>query len=63
MRHTLSVRRTIYRGVAGWSLSGTPAGTTYRLSIFFEHESAARRTFRHFADDPTYVTSPKDFEP
>lgn len=63
MRHSLAVRRFTYRGDVGWKLSGSPAGSHHRLSMFFEHEAAARRTFRHFVDNPNYVTTTEDFNP
>lgn len=59
----MSVRKCTYRDIAGWTLSGSPRGSNHRLSIFFEHESAARRTFERFVDDPTYVMTTEDFEP
>jgi len=63
-RHTLAVRPFTYRGEKGWKLSGSPAGRRhYRVSMFFEHEGAARRTFKRLVEDPDYETTSKDFEP
>lgn len=63
MRHSMSVRRCTYRGVQGWQLVGRRAGSGFSMSCFFEHESAARRTFRRMVDDPSYEFTLRDFEP
>jgi hypothetical protein len=52
------VRRSTYRGVAGWSLTGDGG----RCSIFFEHECAARRTAAKKRKDPNYMTTLADWE-
>lgn len=57
----LSVRRATYRNVEGWSLRGID-GRGRSCSMFFEHEAAARRTCTRMIEDPSYETSPSDFD-
>lgn len=61
--HTMSVRASSYRGKPGWVLVGSPAGRSVRLSVFFECESAARRTFDKLVANPRYEIGSADFQP
>lgn len=61
MTSRLRVRSGVYRGVPGWVLYGTDWHGR-RVSIFFEHESAARRTQQRMVEGD-YFTRPDDFTP
>jgi hypothetical protein len=41
----IQVRKSTYRGAPGWIVSGYPTKerTGWPVSVFFEHETAARR--------------------
>jgi hypothetical protein len=52
-------RRT-WRGVDGWHIGSGPG--PFPVSIFFEHESAARRTIGRLRSDPDYRVEVADFE-
>ena len=54
----LQVRRGTYRGKDGFYLRGNGG----RVSIFFENETAARRTAEKLRNDPNYQTTVTDFE-
>lgn len=50
-----------YRNVNGWFITGGPG--VFPVSIFMEHESAARRTIGVLRSVPHYQTTVADFEP
>ena len=54
----LQVRRGTYRGKDGFYLRGNGG----RVSMFFESETAARRTAEKLRNDPNYQTTITDFE-
>lgn len=58
----LRVAKGSYRGVDGWRITGTDARGRH-VRVFFEHESAARRTIDRLRDDSTYEVELEDFEP
>lgn len=60
----IQVRKSRYRGADGWLLCGTPSPHHWSLSVFFEHETAARRTAERIRANPdTYEIDSEDFEP
>lgn len=61
MRCPYRLTRTTYRGVPGWLISG--GLSLFGVSIFFEHETAARRTIAKMREDADYQIITADFEP
>lgn len=50
----------VYRGVSGWLITGGPG--VFPVSVFFEHESAARRTIGYLRTIPGYQIGSADWE-
>lgn len=61
MKRPYRLVRKTYRGVPGWLIFGGPG--VFPVSVFFEHESAARRTIAKIRTDPDFQLGLEDYRP
>lgn len=60
MERPYRLTRATYRGVNGWKITGGPG--VFSVSVFFEHECAARRTIAQLRTDPGFRLGLEHFE-